>query len=130
MKLTLWTYEGPPHVGAMRVATAMKDLQLVLHGPQGDTYADLLFTMIERRNARPPVSFSTFEASQMGTDTAIWLKDALGGQLRQAADRVRLCHRAEQTVERRKGIQRFGKGLTCLKLAARQGALTGPAQAL
>ncbi len=77
MKLTLWTYEGPPHVGAMRVATAMKDLQLVLHGPQGDTYADLLFTMIERRNARPPVSFSTFEASHMGTDTAILLKDAL-----------------------------------------------------
>jgi hypothetical protein len=22
MKLTVWTYEGPPHVGAMRVATA------------------------------------------------------------------------------------------------------------
>ena len=24
MQLTLWTYEGPPHVGAMRVATAMR----------------------------------------------------------------------------------------------------------
>ena len=24
MKLTVWTYEGPPHVGAMRVATASK----------------------------------------------------------------------------------------------------------
>jgi hypothetical protein len=24
MKLSVWTYEGPPHVGAMRVATAMK----------------------------------------------------------------------------------------------------------
>jgi hypothetical protein len=24
MKLTVWTYEGPPHVGAMRVATGMK----------------------------------------------------------------------------------------------------------
>ncbi|MCK7500879.1 MAG: hypothetical protein MZW92_69895 [Comamonadaceae bacterium] len=22
MQLTLWTYEGPPHVGAMRIATA------------------------------------------------------------------------------------------------------------
>ena len=48
MKLSIWTYEGPPHVGAMRVATAMKDLHFVLHAPQGDTYADLLFTMIER----------------------------------------------------------------------------------
>ena len=44
MQLTLWTYEGPPHVGAMRIATAMKDVHYVLHAPQGDTYADLLFT--------------------------------------------------------------------------------------
>ena len=50
MQLTVWTYEGPPHVGAMRVATAMQGLHYVLHAPQGDTYADLLFTMIERRS--------------------------------------------------------------------------------
>ena len=37
MKLTVWTYEGPPHVGAMRVATGMKKLHYVLHAPQGDT---------------------------------------------------------------------------------------------
>ena len=54
MQLTLWTYEGPPHVGAMRIATAMKGLHYVLHAPQGDTYADLLFTMIERRSAGRP----------------------------------------------------------------------------
>jgi light-independent protochlorophyllide reductase subunit B len=53
MQLTVWTYEGPPHVGAMRIATAMKNVHYVLHAPQGDTYADLLFTMIERgRSAR------------------------------------------------------------------------------
>ncbi|MEL6213930.1 MAG: ferredoxin:protochlorophyllide reductase (ATP-dependent) subunit B, partial [Pseudomonadota bacterium] len=56
MQLAVWTYEGPPHVGAMRVATAMRDVHYVLHAPQGDTYADLLFTMIERRNKRPPVT--------------------------------------------------------------------------
>jgi light-independent protochlorophyllide reductase subunit B len=77
MKLTLWTYEGPPHVGAMRVATAMKGLHLVLHAPQGDTYADLLFTMIERRNHRPPVTFSTFQASDLGADTATLFKTAV-----------------------------------------------------
>lgn len=41
MQLTLWTYEGPPYIGAMRVATAMEGLHYVLHAPQGDTYADL-----------------------------------------------------------------------------------------
>jgi light-independent protochlorophyllide reductase subunit B len=70
MKLTVWTYEGPPHVGAMRVATAMKGLHYVLHAPQGDTYADLLFTMIERRDHRPPVTYTTFEGRDLGEDTA------------------------------------------------------------
>ena len=76
MKLTVWTYEGPPHVGAMRVATAMKGLHYVLHAPQGDTYADLLFTMIERRNHRPPVSYTTFQARDLGADTATLFRDA------------------------------------------------------
>ncbi len=76
MKLTLWTYEGPPHVGAMRVATGMKGLHYVLHAPQGDTYADLLFTMIERRAHRPPVTYTTFQARDLGADTANLFKDA------------------------------------------------------
>ena len=70
MKLTVWTYEGPPHVGAMRVATGMEGMHYVLHAPQGDTYADLLFTMIERRDARPPVTYTTFQARDLGSDTA------------------------------------------------------------
>jgi light-independent protochlorophyllide reductase subunit B len=70
MHLTLWTYEGPPHIGAMRVATGMQGLHYVLHAPQGDTYADLLFTMIERNGQRPPVSYTTFQARDLGKDTA------------------------------------------------------------
>ncbi len=77
MQLTLWTYEGPPHVGAMRVATAMTDVHYVLHAPQGDTYADLLFTMIERLPRRPPVTYTTFQARDLGGDTAQLFKDAV-----------------------------------------------------
>ncbi len=76
MQLTLWTYEGPPHVGAMRIATAMKGLHYVLHAPQGDTYADLLFTMIERLPTRPPVTYTTFQARDLGGDTAELFKRA------------------------------------------------------
>ncbi|MFN9280395.1 MAG: ferredoxin:protochlorophyllide reductase (ATP-dependent) subunit B [Betaproteobacteria bacterium] len=76
MQLTLWTYEGPPHVGAMRIATAMRDVHYVLHAPQGDTYADLLFTMIERRDRRPPVTYTTFQARDLGGDTAELFKTA------------------------------------------------------
>jgi light-independent protochlorophyllide reductase subunit B len=70
MQLTVWTYEGPPHIGAIRIATAMTDVHYVLHAPQGDTYADLLFTMIERRDQRTPVTYTTFQARDLGGDTA------------------------------------------------------------
>ncbi len=76
MQLTVWTYEGPPHVGAMRVATGMQGVHYVLHAPQGDTYADLLFTMIERRDRRPPVTYTTFQARDLGADTAELFKTA------------------------------------------------------
>jgi light-independent protochlorophyllide reductase subunit B len=76
MQLTLWTYEGPPHIGAMRIATALTDVHYVLHAPQGDTYADLLFTMIERRDRRPPVTYTTFQARDLGGDTAELFKTA------------------------------------------------------
>jgi len=70
MQLSIWTYEGPPHIGAMRVATSMEGVHLMLHAPQGDTYADLLFTMIERNKRRPPVTYTTFQSRHLGGDTA------------------------------------------------------------
>ena len=76
MELALWTYEGPPHIGAMRVVTAMRGAHYVIHAPQGDTYADLLFTMIERRGSRPPVSYTTFQARDLGADTAELFRSA------------------------------------------------------
>jgi len=77
MQLTVWTYEGPPHVGAMRIATSMEGVHYVLHAPQGDTYADLLFTMIERRDKRPPVTYTTFKARDLGRDTAELVKNTI-----------------------------------------------------
>ncbi|MEO1420707.1 MAG: ferredoxin:protochlorophyllide reductase (ATP-dependent) subunit B, partial [Pseudomonadota bacterium] len=59
-----------------RVATAMRDVHYVLHAPQGDTYADLLFTMIERKSTRPPVTYTTFQARDLGGDTATLFQDA------------------------------------------------------
>jgi len=85
MELTLWTYEGPPHVGAMRIAASMEGVHYVLHAPQGDTYADLLFTMIERRNRRPPVTYTTFQARDLGGDTA----ELVQRSIRDAVERFR-----------------------------------------
>jgi light-independent protochlorophyllide reductase subunit B len=54
----------------------MDGLHYVLHAPQGDTYADLLFTMIERQSKRPPVTYTTFQARDLGADTAALFKNA------------------------------------------------------
>jgi light-independent protochlorophyllide reductase subunit B len=83
MELTVWTYEGPPHVGAIRTAASMRDVHCVLHAPQGDSYADLLFTMIARSAKRPPVSYTSFQARDLGADTAELFKKTL----RDAAER-------------------------------------------
>jgi light-independent protochlorophyllide reductase subunit B len=85
MQLTVWTYEGPPHIGAMRIAASMRGVHCVLHAPQGDTYADLLFTMIERGERRPPVAYTTFKAQDLGKDTA----DLLKARVREVHERFR-----------------------------------------
>ena len=54
----------------------MKGVHYILHSPQGDTYADLLFTMIERRGHRPPVTYTTFQARDLGKDTSQLFQDA------------------------------------------------------
>ena len=90
MQLTLWTYEGPPHVGAMRIASSMQDVHYVLHAPQGDTYADLLFTMIERNDRRPPVTYTTFQARDLGGDTAGLIKQAVADAVARFAPRALL----------------------------------------
>ncbi len=72
-------------MGAMRIAASMEGLHYVLHAPQGDTYADLLFTMIERRKTRPPVTYTTFKARDLGSDTAEVFKTAC----RNAVERFR-----------------------------------------
>jgi light-independent protochlorophyllide reductase subunit B len=69
----------------MRIATALRGVHYVLHAPQGDTYADLLFTMIERRAQRPPVTYTTFQARDLGSDTAGLLQNAV----REAYERFR-----------------------------------------
>ena len=97
MQLTLWTYEGPPHIGAMRVATGMSGLHFVLHAPQGDTYADLLFTMIERRARAPAGHLHHLPGARSRRRHGRIVQDRRARRLRAVPaagdDRRRLLHR-------------------------------------
>ena len=44
--------------------------------PSRDTY-EIFFTMIERRGQRPPVTYTTFQARDLGGDTAELVKKIL-----------------------------------------------------
>jgi len=109
MELTLWTYEGPPHVGAMRIASSMKDIHYVLHAPQGDTYADLLFTMIERRGQRPPVTYTTFQARDLGGDTAELVKKNIKDEQLNEIDRLMKIVNLTQKVDSKAGSLSHGQ---------------------
>ncbi len=64
-------------MGAIRIAASMQGVHCVLHAPQGDSYADLLFTMIARGAKRPPVTYTSFQARDMGADTAELVRKTL-----------------------------------------------------
>ncbi len=126
MELTLWTYEGPPHVGAIRVAASMRDVHLVLHAPQGDTYADLLFTMIEREGRRPPVTWTTFQARDLGSSTAEMVIETLQGVCERYHPKVLLVAESctGELLQDQPGALARGAGLTAPVIPIEMAAYT------
>ena len=58
-------------VGAIRFRQCAT-FSLMLHSPQGDT-CEICCTMIEREGRRPPATYTTFQARDLGSSTAEWL---------------------------------------------------------
>ena len=126
MELTLWTYEGPPHVGAIRVAASMREVHLVLHAPQGDTYADLLFTMIEREGRRPPVTWTTFQARDLGSSTAEMVIETLQGACERYQPQVLLVAESctGELIQDQPGALAKGAGLSAPVIPIEMAAYT------
>jgi light-independent protochlorophyllide reductase subunit B len=126
MELTLWTYEGPPHVGAIRIAASMRDVHLVLHAPQGDTYADLLFTMIERDGRRPPVTWTTFQARDLGGSTAEMVIETLRGACERYQPQVLLVAESctGELIQDQPGALAKGAGLSAPVIPIEMAAYT------
>jgi len=72
MKLALWSYEAPAHVGVTRAASSFAGVHTVLRAPKGDGYATIMFAMFERLGVTPPLTISALsEATLAGAPADI-----------------------------------------------------------
>ncbi len=58
MKLALWAYQAPAHVGVTKAAASLSKTHVVLRAPKGDGYATIMLAMFERLGVTPPLSIA------------------------------------------------------------------------
>jgi light-independent protochlorophyllide reductase subunit B len=58
MKLQYWMYQGPAHLGTLRVASSFKNVHAIMHAPLGDDYFNVMRSMLERERDFTPVTTS------------------------------------------------------------------------
>ncbi len=57
MKLAIWSYQAPAHVGVSKAAASFADVHCVVRAPKGDGYGTIMLAMFERLGVTPPLSF-------------------------------------------------------------------------
>ena len=57
MKLALWSYQAPAHVGVSKAAASFGKIHCVVRAPKGDGYSTIMLAMFERLGVFPPLSF-------------------------------------------------------------------------
>jgi light-independent protochlorophyllide reductase subunit B len=57
MKLALWSYQAPAHVGVSKSAASFGNVHCVVRAPKGDGYSTIMLAMFERLGVFPPLSF-------------------------------------------------------------------------
>lgn len=58
MKLAYWMYNGPAHIGTLRIASSFKNVHAIMHAPLGDDYFNVMRSMLERKRDFTPVTTS------------------------------------------------------------------------
>jgi light-independent protochlorophyllide reductase subunit B len=57
MKLAIWAYQAPAHVGVSKAAASFGKVHCVVRAPKGDGYSTIMLAMFERLGVNPPLSF-------------------------------------------------------------------------
>jgi light-independent protochlorophyllide reductase subunit B len=72
MKLALWSYQAPAHIGVCKAAASFANIHAVLRAPKGDGYGTIMLAMFERLGVVPPISVCAMsEATLAGASANI-----------------------------------------------------------
>jgi light-independent protochlorophyllide reductase subunit B len=72
MKLAVWAYESPAHVGVSKAASSFAGIHTILRAPKGDGYGTIMLAMFERLGVAPPLTISAVsEATLAGAPADI-----------------------------------------------------------
>ncbi len=65
MKLALWAYESPAHIGVAKAVASFSGIHCVLRAPKGDGYGTIMMAMFERLGVTPPLSVSAMSEATL-----------------------------------------------------------------
>jgi light-independent protochlorophyllide reductase subunit B len=72
VKLAVWSYESPAHVGVSKAASSFAGIHTILRAPKGDGYGTIMLAMFERLGVSPPLTISAVsEATLAGAPADI-----------------------------------------------------------
>ncbi len=65
MKLAVWNYEAPAHVGVAKAAASFAKVHCLLRAPKGDGYGTIMLAMFERLGVTAPLSVSALSEATL-----------------------------------------------------------------
>jgi len=65
LKLAVWNYEAPAHVGVAKAAASFAKVHCLLRAPKGDGYGTIMLAMFERLGVTAPLSVSALSEATL-----------------------------------------------------------------
>ncbi len=70
MRLAVWAYQAPAHVGVSRAASSFAGVHTIVRAPKGDGYSTIMLAMFERLGVPPPLTFAAMSEATLAGEAA------------------------------------------------------------
>jgi len=71
VKLAVWSYLSPAHVGASKAASSFNGIHTIVRAPKGDGYGTIMLAMFERLGVSPPLTISALTEATLAATAPI-----------------------------------------------------------